>query len=50
MVSSSVRISEIKCFKRKKNAPKTTKKINNNEKQVSARKAPNQGIATEISL
>lgn len=27
MISSSVRISEIKCFKRKKNTPKTTKKL-----------------------
>lgn len=44
MISSSVRISEIKCFKRKKKHTKNHKKINNNEKQVSARKAPNQGI------
>lgn len=50
MISSSVRISEIKCFKRKKKHTKNHKKINNNEKQVSARKAPNQGIATEKSL
>lgn len=49
MISSSVRISEIKCFKRKKHT-KNKQKINNNEKQVSARKAPNQGIATEKSL
>lgn len=48
MISLSVRISEIKCFKRKKTHQKP-QKINNNEKQVSARKAPNQDIATDIS-
>lgn len=36
-------------FQKKKTHQKP-QKINNNEKQVSARKAPNQGIATEISL
>lgn len=35
---------------KQKNHTKNHKKINNNEIQVSARKAPNQGIATEISL
>lgn len=37
-------------FQKKKKTHQNHKKINNNEKQVSARKAPNQGIATEISL
>lgn len=37
MIPSSVRISKIKCFKRKKKHTKNTK-INNNEKQVNARK------------
>lgn len=40
MILLSVRIFEIKCFKRKKYI-KNYKKINNNEKQVSVRKVLN---------
>lgn len=41
MILLSVRIFEIKCFKRKKKYIKNYKKINNNEKQVSVRKVLN---------